>query len=69
LAAALEDAAVLLAARDRMDDAVAAGREALRLFGSMAAGWDVDRARRRMAARGISAHELLVPAGPRRQWS
>jgi hypothetical protein len=69
LAAALEDAAVLLAARDRMGDAVTAGREALRLFGSMAAGWDVDRARRRMAARGIGAHELLVPAGPPRQWS
>jgi DNA-binding SARP family transcriptional activator/tetratricopeptide (TPR) repeat protein len=66
LAATLEDAAVLLAARDRIGDAVSAGREALRLFGSMAAGWDVDRVRRRMTARGIGAHELLVPSGPAR---
>jgi DNA-binding SARP family transcriptional activator/tetratricopeptide (TPR) repeat protein len=53
LAAALEDAAVLLAARDRTDDAVTAGREALRLYGSMGANWDDARARRRMAAHGV----------------
>jgi tetratricopeptide (TPR) repeat protein len=54
LAAALEDAAVLLAAGDRTDDAVTAGDEALRLYGSMGADWDVERAGRRMVAHGLS---------------
>jgi tetratricopeptide (TPR) repeat protein len=69
LAGALEDAAVLLAARDRVGDALAAGREALRLYGSMSAEWDMDRARRRMAAQGIRLPELLVPSSPGRHWS
>jgi tetratricopeptide (TPR) repeat protein len=66
LAAALEDAAVLLAARDRTGHAITAGREALRLYGSMTAEWDVERARRRMAAHGVGLHEPPAPRTARR---
>jgi hypothetical protein len=61
LAGTLEDVAVLLAADGRMDEAVAAGREALQLFGSLSAAWDIGRARRRLSAYGIQLAELIVP--------
>jgi hypothetical protein len=60
LAGTLEDIAVLLAADGRMDEAVAAGREALHLLGSLAAAWDIGRARRRLSAYGIQLSELIV---------
>jgi tetratricopeptide (TPR) repeat protein len=69
LAGALEDAAALLAARNRIAEAVTAGREALRLYGSMSADWDLDRARRRLAALGLGPPELLLPESPRKLWS
>jgi DNA-binding SARP family transcriptional activator/tetratricopeptide (TPR) repeat protein len=61
LAGTLEDVAVLLAAAGRMDEAVAAGREALQLLGSLSAAWDIGRARRRLSTYGIQLAELIVP--------
>jgi tetratricopeptide (TPR) repeat protein len=61
LAATLEDVAVLLAADGRMDEAVAAGREVLQLLASLAAVWDIGRARRRLATYGIKLSDLVVP--------
>ncbi len=54
LAATQEDVAVLLAANAQMDEAVAAGREALQLLGSIAAAWDIRRVQRRLSAFGIT---------------
>ena len=61
LAGTLEDVAVLLAASGRMDEAIATGREALQLLGSLAAAWDIGRARRRLSTYGIQLAELVVP--------
>ncbi|MBB5958282.1 DNA-binding SARP family transcriptional activator/DNA-binding NarL/FixJ family response regulator [Saccharothrix tamanrassetensis] len=52
-AAALEDAGVLLAAADRAEEASAAFAEAVGLFGSLAARWDVQRAENRRRAAGV----------------
>ncbi|MDT4993464.1 MAG: hypothetical protein QOH97_3356, partial [Actinoplanes sp.] len=61
LAGTLEDIAVLRAADGRMDAAVAAGREALQLLGSLSAAWDVGRARRRLGAYGIHLADVIEP--------
>ncbi|MEU7906166.1 BTAD domain-containing putative transcriptional regulator [Actinoplanes sp. NPDC049118] len=54
LAATLEDAAVLLAGRERFTRARAAGREAVQLFDALSATWDANRARRRLGDAGAS---------------
>ncbi|MFB9909012.1 BTAD domain-containing putative transcriptional regulator [Allokutzneria oryzae] len=53
LALALEDAAALLAAKGRADEATAALAEAVGLFAGLSARWDVQRARNRLAEHGI----------------
>ncbi|GGP76449.1 BTAD domain-containing putative transcriptional regulator [Saccharothrix coeruleofusca] len=53
LASALEDAAVLLAAHDRADEASATFAEAVELFGAVHARWDVHRAESRRRAAGV----------------
>jgi tetratricopeptide (TPR) repeat protein len=59
LAATLEDAAALAAAGGRTGEAVAAAREALDLFSTLGAAWDIGRARRRLARYGIALHDLV----------
>ena len=59
LAATLEDTAALAAGGGRIDEAIAAGREALDLFNRLGAAWDVGRARRRLARFGIALHDLV----------
>ena len=53
LAAALEDAAVLLAAKRRPHEAARIGGEAAELYTVLGARWDLRRARRRLAEYGI----------------
>jgi DNA-binding SARP family transcriptional activator len=53
-AAALEDAAVLLASGRNPDEAARAGTEACATYAALGARWDLDRAERRLAEYGIT---------------
>ena len=53
LAAALEDAAVLLAAARRPHESARAGAEAAELYTVLGAQWDLRRARERLDAPGL----------------
>jgi hypothetical protein len=53
LAAALEDAAVLLAANRRPHESTRAGAEAIELYSGLGAAWDRQRLRHRLAEYGI----------------
>ncbi|WP_431923556.1 BTAD domain-containing putative transcriptional regulator [Micromonospora wenchangensis] len=53
-AAALEDAAVLLAAGRRPHAAARTGGEAAELYAALGAGWDLRRTRRRLGGYGVS---------------
>jgi len=64
LASALEDGAVLLARRNRVDEARTAFREAIELFEELSARWDIRRAESRLAAYDI---HRAGPDSPRRQ--
>jgi tetratricopeptide (TPR) repeat protein len=59
LAAAQEDAAVLLAAAGRTGAARESARESVRLFDSVAASWDMARARRRLKEAGVELDDPL----------
>jgi tetratricopeptide (TPR) repeat protein len=58
LAAALEDAAVLLAASGQQAAALRPAREAIRLFTSLQSTWDLSRIRRRLDAVGVELGDL-----------
>jgi len=53
LAAALEDAAVLLAVNRRPHESTRAGAEAIELYAGLGAAWDLHRLRHRLAEYGI----------------
>jgi hypothetical protein len=61
LAAALEDAAVLLAATGRLAEAIAPAAEAVRLFTGLGAVRDLDRMSRWLAATGVRLAEPALP--------
>ncbi|BFU45574.1 BTAD domain-containing putative transcriptional regulator [Krasilnikovia sp. MM14-A1004] len=63
LAAALEDAAVLLAANRRPHDAARIGGEAVQLHTMLGARWDLRRARRRLAEYGVDPSSGAAPTG------
>ncbi|AGZ38804.1 BTAD domain-containing putative transcriptional regulator [Actinoplanes friuliensis] len=62
LAAACEDAAVLLAARRRPHEAALCGGEAAEVYTVLGARWDLRRLRRRLAEYGIDPVRVAVPA-------
>ncbi|MBW4720253.1 AAA family ATPase [Saccharothrix sp. SC076] len=66
-AAALEDAGVLLAGVDRADEAAEAFAEAVKLFMSLGARWDVQRAENRRRAAGVRRTGPAV-RGPMSGW-
>ncbi|MFI6823171.1 BTAD domain-containing putative transcriptional regulator [Micromonospora sp. NPDC050187] len=63
LAAALEDAAVLLAAGRRPHAAARAGGEAADLYAMLGARWDLRRARRRLGEYGVDLSPARRPEG------
>ncbi|MFI5494453.1 BTAD domain-containing putative transcriptional regulator [Actinoplanes sp. NPDC051859] len=66
LAAALEDAAVLLAAARRPHESARAGAEAAELYTVLGAQWDLRRARERLDAYGIDVRrDAVAPRGLR----
>jgi hypothetical protein len=58
LAAALEDAAVLLARSGRQAAALRPAREAIRLFTGLGSTWDLTRMRRRLDEAGVELNNL-----------
>ncbi|CAM3830398.1 BTAD domain-containing putative transcriptional regulator [Kibdelosporangium persicum] len=68
LAAALEDAAVLLAARDARTDAMAAYGEAIRIYVDLGAHGDRARAKTRMSEFGIREPMHAVPGAGGNHW-
>ncbi|RSM77623.1 SARP family transcriptional regulator [Kibdelosporangium aridum] len=68
LAVALEDAAVLLAARDARADATNAYGEALRIYLELGANWDRARAKSRMGQFGIREPMHAVPGVGGSDW-
>ncbi|WP_213453733.1 BTAD domain-containing putative transcriptional regulator [Rhizomonospora bruguierae] len=61
LAAALEDAAVLLAAGRRPHDAARYGGEAAAIYTVLGARWDLRRTRRRLAEFGVDSADAPLP--------
>ncbi|ONI70868.1 hypothetical protein ALI144C_50705 [Actinosynnema sp. ALI-1.44] len=68
LAVALEDAAVLLAARNAHKDATTAYAEAVRLYVELGAHWDRTRAKTRMSEFGIREPMHAVPGAGISDW-
>jgi DNA-binding SARP family transcriptional activator/tetratricopeptide (TPR) repeat protein len=58
-AAALEDAAVLLAGSGRAGESISAAREAAGIFAAIGATWDVERVRRRLEHAGLELDGAL----------
>ncbi|MBP2324407.1 DNA-binding SARP family transcriptional activator/DNA-binding NarL/FixJ family response regulator [Kibdelosporangium banguiense] len=68
LAHALEDAAVLLAADNQRDQAIAAYAEAVQTFVALGARWDRARAKVRLAQSGIGEPLHAIPGGRTSSW-